>query len=188
LGRALSRPLGRALGCTAWECSSTAVPPGESRCWSLPPGRWRLTLTRRLRMVGIARPAAPSCVTTDSFGSFPGPFGLRPSRPPLTPVPAPLLDGTLAHPQVLGDVRRSATSLEPAAGLHPDPFPRSPLLSGQAPTIRVPHDTGIPQGSPDVTTRSQPKRVSSHRGWNPDRGAGQDATRSCGRPPLGSHR
>ncbi|GDY70370.1 hypothetical protein SAV14893_097630 [Streptomyces avermitilis] len=72
-----------------------------------------------------------------------------------------MLHRTLAHPQVFGDVRSPVTSCEPHPGLQPDPFTRSPPLSGQAPTIRVPHSTGIPQGSPNVTTRRQPEKVSS---------------------------
>ncbi|MFF0191293.1 hypothetical protein, partial [Streptomyces sp. NPDC005244] len=53
---------------------------------------------------------------------------------------------------------------EPPAGFHPDPFPRSPPLGSQAPTIRIPHNTGIPQGSPNVTTRRQPEKLSSQWG------------------------
>ncbi|MEW1569651.1 DUF6879 family protein [Streptomyces sp. NPDC093509] len=53
------------------------------------------------------------------------------------------------------------TSSEPSPGLQPDPFTHSPPLSSQAPTIRVPHNTGIPQGPPNVTTRTQPEKISN---------------------------
>ncbi len=111
-----------------------------------------------------------------------GPLRPQPLHTALTPVPAPLLHRTLAHPQVLGNVRSPVTPGEPLPGLQPDPLTRSPPLSRQAPTFRIPHSTGIPQGSPNVTTRRQPEKVSSHRSWNPNRGAGQDVTRSCIRP------
>ncbi len=93
-----------------------------------------------------------------------GPLRPQPLHTALTPVPAPLLHRTLAHPQVLGNVRSPVTPGEPLPGLQPDPLTRSPPLSRQAPTFRIPHSTGIPQGSPNVTTRRQPEKVSSAGG------------------------
>ena len=101
--------------------------------------------------------------SSDSFGSLAGSLRLQTLQTALTPVPAPLLDRRLAHPQVFGDLRRSVTALEPPAGFHPDPFPRSPPLGSQAPTIRIPNNTGIPHGSPNVTTRTQPEELSNQK-------------------------
>ncbi len=104
---------------------------------------------------------------------FRGSLRLQTLHTAFTPVAAPLLHRTLAHPQVLGDDRIPVTSSEPLPGLQPDPFTRSPPLSSQAPTIRVPHSTGIPQGSPNVTTRRQPERsVTPRRTRSPRTGMG----------------
>ncbi len=52
------------------------------------------------------------------------------------------------------------TSARPPVGsLH-----ARPAAQQSGPTIRVPHNTGIPQGSPNVTTRRQPEKVSSFSG------------------------
>ncbi|MFI1286531.1 hypothetical protein ACH4U5_38255 [Streptomyces sp. NPDC020858] len=45
--------------------------------------------------------------------------------------------------------------------LKPDPLTKRPTLSGQVPTLRIPHLTGIPQGSSTVTTRRQPENLSN---------------------------
>ncbi|MFF7929202.1 hypothetical protein ACFZDP_50655, partial [Streptomyces mirabilis] len=48
---------------------------------------------------------------------------------------------------------------EPLACLVPDPLAKPPPLSGQSTTLRVPHTTDLPQGSPHVTTPdNNPKR------------------------------
>ncbi len=65
----------------------------------------------------------------------------------LAPGAAPAFHRPHTHPQVLRDHRGLLTRREPLAGLEPDPLPKRPTLSGQAPTIRIPHPTGIPQGS-----------------------------------------
>lgn len=46
----------------------------------------------------------------------------------------------------------------PLAGLEPDPFPELPSLGGQLGALRVPHTTGLPKGSPPVTSRTTPRR------------------------------
>jgi hypothetical protein len=133
-------------------CRSRQTPAIEQLTWNWRPIR---VLTRSSVHRWSSQPCAAgpfaSCASSranrssDSFGSFAGPFDCRPSRPRFSPVAAPLLDRTLAHPQGLGDVRRPVTALEPPAGFHPDPFPRSPPLGSQAaPVIRIPHDTGLP--------------------------------------------
>lgn len=101
------------------------------------------------------------------FRQFRGSLRLQTLHAAFTPVAPPLLHRTLAHPQVLGDDRSPVTPYEPPPGLQPDPLTRSPPLSSQAPTIRIPHNTGIPQGSPNVTTRRQPEKVSSGSSLNP---------------------
>jgi hypothetical protein len=149
---ALERVTGRAL-------RGPAVPvqePPDSRDRAL---TWNWRPIRVLTRSSVHRWSSQPCAadpfassassranrSSDSFGSFAGPFDCRPSRPRFSPVAAPLLDRTLAHPQGLGDVRRPVTALEPPAGFHPDPFPRSPPLGSQAaPVIRIPHDTGLP--------------------------------------------
>jgi hypothetical protein len=82
-------------------------------------------------------------------------------RPALTPGPAPAFHRPHAHPQILGDHRGLLTCREPLTGLEPDPFTKHPTLSGQAPTLRITHTNGIPQGSPTVTTRRQAEILSN---------------------------
>lgn len=65
----------------------------------------------------------------------------------LAPGTAPAFHRPHAHPQVLRDHRGLLTRREPLAGLKPDPLTKRPTLSGQAPTLRISHLTGIPQGS-----------------------------------------
>ncbi len=65
------------------------------------------------------------------------------------------------HPQVPRDHRGLLTRREPLAGLKPDPLTKRPTLSSQAPTLWIPHLTGIPQGSSTVTTRRQPENLSN---------------------------
>ncbi|GAA2522705.1 hypothetical protein GCM10010276_87220 [Streptomyces longisporus] len=61
----------------------------------------------------------------------------------------------LTHPQILRDHRGPLTTCEPLTGLVPDPFTKPPPLGGQPATLRVPHATGLPQGSASDNT---PKR------------------------------
>jgi len=70
----------------------------------------------------------------------------------LAPGPPPAFHRPLADPQVTGDHRGSLAPLEPRSGLQPHLLTKRPPLSGQAPTLRIPHTNGVPQGSLPVTT------------------------------------
>jgi hypothetical protein len=76
---------------------------------------------------------------------------------------------------------------EPLTGFKPDLLPKCPTLSGQAPTIRIPHLTGIPQGSRTVTPRRQPENLSNRRSTPP---AAVEVTYpgACSRPTTSSCR
>jgi hypothetical protein len=65
----------------------------------------------------------------------------------LTPGTTPAFHRPHTHPQLFRDDRGLLARREPVAGLKPDPLTKRPTLSGQAPTLRIPHLTGIPQGS-----------------------------------------
>lgn len=75
----------------------------------------------------------------------------------LPPGPTPTLYRPLADPKVPGDHRSPLTGLEPDTGLKPHLLTKRPPLSGQAPTLRIPHTNGIPQGSRPVTTDNTTK-------------------------------
>ncbi len=65
----------------------------------------------------------------------------------LAPSATPTLHRPHTHPQILSDRRRLLARREPLAGLKPDPLTKLPSLSGQAPTLWIPHLIGIPRGS-----------------------------------------
>ena len=68
-----------------------------------------------------------------------------------TPGLPPALHRPLADPKIPGDRRGFLAGLEPGTGFQPHLFTTCPPLSSQAPTLRVPHTTGIPRGSLSVT-------------------------------------
>lgn len=136
--------------------------------------------TKHPSVGGAGRSAGQGEAFVGQVRQFRGSLRLQTLHAAFTPGPAPLLHRTLAQPKVLGDIRSPVTPCEPLPGLQPNPLACSPPLSSQAPTIRIPHNTGIPQGPPDVTTRRQPEKV-SNRGSStgPD---GWDCPCSC--PPT----
>ncbi|AJC53667.1 hypothetical protein GZL_01065 [Streptomyces sp. 769] len=77
------------------------------------------------------------------------------------PGPTPALHRTLAHPQIPRDHRRPLAPSKPHASPQPNLLTLHLPLRGQAPSLRIPHTTGIAQGSRTVTTRRHPEKVSN---------------------------
>lgn len=74
-------------------------------------------------------------------------LGRQSSEPVLRPGPAPTLYRPDADPQVVSDDRGLVALPEPLGRLQPQLLPERPPFVGQSAPLRIPHATGVPQGS-----------------------------------------